>query len=416
MAGANRRSLSARTHGDIDPRMTIMNATAMRLVIPLLALAAGGTAALVFGIRQTQQILSGNPQLMAAAPSAPAAPAQNLDTRNQKTALAKAQTETAALADALAGPSPAPGSDAVPEFDVVNIEPTGETVVAGRAAPGATVELLRNGEVHDRAVADKSGQFVMVPRPLPPGNYDLTLRMTRDGKQVSSTQSVAVALEAATKERPMVALMAPDKPVKVLSQPAATTPAAGKVTIEAVETEPGGKLRVSGQAAPGATVRLYLNGSLIASATADQAGQLSVTINKGVTAGNYQVRLDDVDPGSGKVRARAEVPFNVPDATTTASIPAPAAASGRADVTAPQLAAATATTASPTASDVSSPSVVTVPKITTTTVARGDSLWRISQRALGAGQRYAVIYRANSQQIRNPNLIYPGQVFVLPAR
>ncbi|MBE7608056.1 LysM peptidoglycan-binding domain-containing protein, partial [Salmonella enterica subsp. enterica serovar 4:-:1,2] len=30
--------------------------------------------------------------------------------------------------------------------------------------------------------------------------------------------------------------------------------------------------------------------------------------------------------------------------------------------------------------------------------------------------RYAVIYRANSQQIRNPNLIYPGQVFVLPAR
>ena len=64
----------------------------------------------------------------------------------------------------------------------------------------------------------------------------------------------------------------------------------------------------------------------------------------------------------------------------------------------------------------SSPSAVIVPNITTTTVTRGDSLWRISQRALGAGQRYAVIYRANSQQIRNPNLIYPGQVFVLPAR
>ncbi|GKQ55059.1 LysM peptidoglycan-binding domain-containing protein [Bradyrhizobium sp. Ce-3] len=389
-----------------------MNATAMRLVIPLLALAAGGTAALVFGIRQTQQILSGNPQLIAAAPSAPAAPAQDQDTRNQKTALAKAQTETAALADALAGPSPAPGNDAVPEFDVVNIEPTGETVVAGRAAPGATVELLRNGEVHDRAVADKSGQFVMVPKPLPPGNYDLTLRMTRDGKQATSTQSVAVALEAATKERPMVALMTPDKPVKVLSQPAAAAPAAGKVAIEAVEAEPGGKLHISGQAAPGATVRLYLNGSLITSAIADQAGHLSVTINKGVTSGNYQVRLDDVDPGSGKVRSRAEVPFNVPDTTTTASIPASVAASGRADASAPQLAAATA----PTASDVSSPSAVTVPKITTTTVARGDSLWRISQRALGAGQRYAVIYRANSQQIRNPNLIYPGQVFVLPSR
>ncbi|MGY4474747.1 LysM peptidoglycan-binding domain-containing protein [Bradyrhizobium sp. USDA 3364] len=371
--------------------MTIMNATAMKLVVPLLALAVGGAAALVFGIRQTQQILGVDARLMTTAPSAPAAPAQDQD----KTALAKAQTEAAALANALAGPSPVLGGDALPEFDVVNIEPTGETVVAGRAPPGATVELLRNGEVHDRAVADKSGQFVMVPRPLPPGNYDLTLRITRDGKQVISKQSVAVALEAAARERPMVALMAPDKPVRLLSQPAAAAPTAGKVAVEAVETEPGGKLHVTGQAVPGATVRLYLNDSLITSATADEAGHLSVTINKGVAAGDYRVRLDDVDPGSGKVRARAEVPFNVPDRTTTASIPAAATAA---------------------ASDAGSPSAVVVPKITTTTVARGDSLWRISQRAFGAGQRYAVIYRANQQQIRNPNLIYPGQVFVVPAR
>ncbi|WP_207833794.1 LysM peptidoglycan-binding domain-containing protein [Bradyrhizobium quebecense] len=378
--------------------MTVMNVTAMRLAIPLLALAAGGTAAFIFGIHRTQQILGVNTRLMA-----PAAPAQDQD----KTALAKAQTETAALANVLAGPSATPGGTAVPEFDVVNIEPTGETVVAGRALPGATVELLRNGEVHDRAVADKSGQFVMVPRPLPPGNYDLTLRTTRDGKQVTSKQSVAVALDAATRERPMVALMAPDKPIRVLSQPAAATH--GKVAVEAVETDPGGKLHVSAQATPGATVKLYLNDSLITSATADAAGHLSVTINKGVMTGDYRIRLDDVDLGSGKVRARAEVPFNVPDTTTTASITTSTAASGRTGVTTPQLAAASTTA-------LNSPSAVVVPKITTTTVARGDSLWRISQRALGAGQRYAVIYRANMQQIRNPNLIYPGQVFVLPAR
>ncbi|PDT72451.1 peptidoglycan-binding protein [Bradyrhizobium sp. C9] len=387
--------------------MTVMNVTAMRLAIPLLALAAGGTAAFVFGIHQTQQILGVSTRLMA---TAPAAPAQDQDAAKQdKTALAKAQTETAALANALAGASPTPGGNAVPEFDVVNIEPTGAAVVAGRALPGATVELLRNGEVHDRAVADKSGQFVMVPRPLPPGNYDLTLRITHDGKQVTSRQSVAVALDAAASERPMVALMVPDKPIRVLSQPAPTSPAAGKVTVEAVETEPGGKLHVSAQAAPGATVRLYLNDSLITSATADATGHLSVTINKGVTTGDYRVRLDEVDLGSGKVRARAEVPFNASDPTTTASIPTPAAASARTDATAPQFAAATTAT-------LSSPSAVIVPKITTTTVVRGDSLWRISQRALGAGQRYAVIYRANSRQIRNPNLIYPGQVFVLPTR
>jgi nucleoid-associated protein YgaU len=61
-------------------------------------------------------------------------------------------------------------------------------------------------------------------------------------------------------------------------------------------------------------------------------------------------------------------------------------------------------------------STVVVPKITTTTVSRGDSLWRLSQVSYGAGTRYAVIYKANREQIRNPNLIYPGQVFVVPAK
>jgi nucleoid-associated protein YgaU len=47
-------------------------------------------------------------------------------------------------------------------------------------------------------------------------------------------------------------------------------------------------------------------------------------------------------------------------------------------------------------------------------VRRGDNLWQISRKLLGDGVRYTQIYEANSQQIRNPNLIYPGQVFVLP--
>jgi nucleoid-associated protein YgaU len=56
-----------------------------------------------------------------------------------------------------------------------------------------------------------------------------------------------------------------------------------------------------------------------------------------------------------------------------------------------------------------------VPKLATITVSRGDSLWRISRRALGNGTRYATVFKANREQIRNPNLIYPGQIFVLPA-
>jgi len=190
---------------------------------------------------------------------------------------------------------------------------------------------------------------------------------------------------------------------------------AGAVVVEAVESEPGGKLHVSGRARPGAAVRFYLNDSFVASVTAGADGRFAVTIKEGVAPGNYRVRLDEMESNSGAVRARAEVPFNVPDSAVTASVPAQATASKRPDTSAPQqpqLAAAAATVLP----DGGSPSAVVVPKVATTTVSRGDSLWRISRLSYGAGTRYAVIYKANREQIRNPNLIHPGQIFVLPAR
>ncbi|MBL4645439.1 MAG: LysM peptidoglycan-binding domain-containing protein, partial [Rhizobiales bacterium] len=45
---------------------------------------------------------------------------------------------------------------------------------------------------------------------------------------------------------------------------------------------------------------------------------------------------------------------------------------------------------------------------------KGDNLWSISRRLYDSGTRYTTIYSANGDQIRNPALIYPGQVFVLP--
>jgi len=81
--------------------------------------------------------------------------------------------------------------DGVPSFDIARVEPSGDTVIAGRATPGATVELLRNGKVHDRVVVDASGQFAMVPPRLPAGDSELTLRSRpRDGAPATSKQSV----------------------------------------------------------------------------------------------------------------------------------------------------------------------------------------------------------------------------------
>lgn len=52
----------------------------------------------------------------------------------------------------------------------------------------------------------------------------------------------------------------------------------------------------------------------------------------------------------------------------------------------------------------------------TYTVKSGDSLWKIAQKYLGSGSRWQEIYEMNKGTVgKNPNLIYPGQVYNLPA-
>ncbi|MGJ4932056.1 LysM peptidoglycan-binding domain-containing protein [Bradyrhizobium sp. HKCCYLS2038] len=323
-------------------------------------------------------------------------------------ALATAQQQASGLAALLAPVTPPAASSDEPSFDVVSVEPTGETVVAGRAAPGATVELLRNGEPHARVVADRAGQFSMVPSPLPAGTFELTLRARQpDGRELSSKQSVAVVVEAG-KRPATVAVIAPDQPTRVLSKPASSAPLA--VAVEAVDFEPNGNLRVSGRAKPGATVRIYINDRLVSSAVAGTDGRVAATIKDAAWAGKDRLRLDEVDGKTGAVQARAEVPLNVPEALTTASLPAAAAQGSGAAAARTQLASASPSDLKEVAASPARRGVRTI------TVSRGDSLWHISQRLLGEGTRYAVIYRANREQIRRPDLIYPGQVFVLPAK
>jgi nucleoid-associated protein YgaU len=55
-------------------------------------------------------------------------------------------------------------------------------------------------------------------------------------------------------------------------------------------------------------------------------------------------------------------------------------------------------------------------RISTKIVSRGDSLWRISRITYGDGTRYAVVYQANREKIRDPNRIYPGQIIVIPSK
>jgi len=329
-------------------------------------------------------------------------------------------------------PPPAPEQPAVkapaltpPSFDIVRVEPTGEMVIGGRGEPGADMTLLTDGKPFDTAKVGSNGQFAMVPKPLAPGPHTLTLSMkTSDGQTVPSTQNVAVDVPETKKAPLLVAKTEAGKPTQILTQNTPEASAQGTtnkavgasssdastktpdamagraiVAITVVEAEDTGTLYAAGKAAAGATVRLYLNDTYLATADVGADAAWSLKIAKGVVPGQYKVRVDDVDAATGKVLSRAEVNFDF--AAKLAEAPVAQAAE-------PQAAATVADTA-PKAS-----AAVVVDSIETATVSRGDSLWRISRKTYGSGYRYTVIHQANQEQIRDPDLIYPGQIFVLP--
>ena len=147
----------------IWPTVRIMTPISIgRVAVAFLALTAAGGAALVSGILYEKQ------------PS----------------------VETATSAATASARSPDSSDVIMPAFDVALVGRAGDAVIAGTAAPGAAVELLRNGEPLDRAIADQIGQFVMTPSRLPAGDYELTLRSRQgNGKEATSRRSVAVTVQ-----------------------------------------------------------------------------------------------------------------------------------------------------------------------------------------------------------------------------
>ena len=305
-------------------------------------------------------------------------------------------------------PDPAVGSpDSVPPtFDAVRVNAFGDLVIAGRAMPNARV-VVSDGDLEiGRAVADDRGEFVLFsPTPLAPGSYELGLVAYGPDADmpVLSEQVVVLVVPAPERDivgrdadgdedrqRPLALLSAREAlgPTMVLEAPD-TAPAAAvgqetpvparltaeppaDVAIDVVDYDEGGEVIVSGRSRPDSQVRLYLNNDLVASAEADAAGTYRLRPQQVIAPGVYELRVDQVDP-AGQVTARAATPFQRVE-------PVEAGPGERLVVVQPD-----------------------------------NNLWTIARLIYGSGFRYTVLYQANRDQIVDPDLIYPGQVFTVPA-
>ncbi|MEH7826642.1 LysM peptidoglycan-binding domain-containing protein [Gemmobacter denitrificans] len=371
-----------------------------------------------------------------------------------------------------------PAPLAAPSFDTVRITPEGEALVAGRAPVGASVALLVDGAETAQAVADGAGAFVaMFSLPASDQPRLLTMVARLDGQESVSDQSVAIepvvgpdpatVAEATTPEgaavaelaaepaaaepqAPPTAILIDDTGVQVLQGEGSTA----DLTIAAITYLPDGAVQLSGQGQPGATVRLYLDNAEIAQALVSANGSW-MKVLRDVAPGLYTLRADQLD-GSGAVTARFETPFQretiealaavikppaapgvplasgaqagatetspaaqaqpdpAPQAGTVPDTPAEPAATAAAPATPaaePDAVAATGA-AAPAATTTAEPAPA--PQPVTVTVQPGFTLWRIARDNFGDGVLYVKVFEANKDQIRDPNLIYPGQVFTVP--
>ncbi|MCR9072853.1 MAG: Ig-like domain-containing protein [Alphaproteobacteria bacterium] len=342
-----------------------------------------------------------------------------------------------------------------PSFDIVRVDPEGNAVIAGRAQPNTEVTILDGDREVGKVTSDERGEWVFLPdHQLGPGQFALTLRQEGEPDIAESDEAVVLVVPEPGRDIAGRATNEPSQPLamvlprgeasvgaaRVLQAPAAgpggssetaatgtatgdagatdqsggTAPGAqpktvqsgaepgsvgpvvsafpepskapagsdqtvasvdvkesGDVSVDVIEYDDKGQVVFGGRTEPNADVEVFIDNKPAGGATADAEGRWQLTPKEPVAPGNYSLRVDKVDEG-GKVNARVAFPF------------------------------------------VRAAPLKGLPNDRLVVIQPGNNLWVIATRVYGEGMRYVQIHDANRDQIQNPDLIFPGQVFGLP--
>lgn len=288
----------------------------------------------------------------------------------------------------------------LPSFDVVRIDKAGAAVVAGKAAANSTVTVRLDGQEIAKAQSDANGSFVALfdlPPDADPRELSL-ISVDNTGSELASADQVLIMpvvpeTDAAPKivvaNAEGVQVVKPDvKPAKIAIE--VTDKIITEVTDEAVTDKPKettlsldtivyddvGDVIVAGSSNSDDYVRVYLDNKPNNIEKVQESGQWKITLSD-VPEGIYALRVDTID-AQGTVKERVESPFKKE---------------------APETVIAS-----------------TKSKATNVTIQPGFTLWELAENRYGNGRRYVQIFEANRDLIKDPDLIYPGQIFDLPSQ
>ncbi|NOD62920.1 MULTISPECIES: LysM peptidoglycan-binding domain-containing protein [unclassified Ruegeria] len=356
---------------------------------------------------------------------------------------APVEAETTEAAEEETTPTPA----TPPVLDQIFVETDGTALLSGDAEPGSRIEVLLNGEVAHSFTVDGSGQFAeFVTIPFSDTAQGLVLQST-DGTQAtrsddyliaalpkpieeepvaeatpepeqstsneeqvaevdeteSDTNTTAQVAEPETSEPEAEAVETADLPaetpeqdqqvavlrsgeegVELVQPPVVRDTPPEQVALDTIGYSDTGDVQLTGRVQDGAAIRLYLNNRLVADLAPEQDGSWRSDL-EGIDPGVYTLRVDAVNT-DGTVLSRVETPFK------REPLDVLQAATGTAQADTPQA----------------------TPAIRSVTVQQGDTLWAISRDRFGDGVLYVRLFEANRDLIRDPDLIYPGQIFTIP--
>ena len=279
----------------------------------------------------------------------------------------------------------------------------------------------------------------------------------------TETASTDVATpEAKADKAPATVILADEDGVRVLQDgaPSAAKPA---VTIDTISYSSNGDVILGGRGQAGNFVRIYLDNQFLATSKIAADGYWALELSD-IEPGIYTLRVDELN-AAGDVVSRAETPFKREAAEELAELMAAGTETEEPSAEGPSESAAETqvvdaealASVEPEAADDPQPeevvtqeevnvqaevaelnpqgeqssdggslavegqpadtaSVLRTPskKFRVRTVQPGSTLWAIAKESYGAGIEYFKVFEANKERIRDPDLIYPGQVFEIP--
>ena len=308
---------------------------------------------------------------------------ESAETTEQEAVVAEA-TEPATEAEAITPTVSTSDTEGAVETDTqtVDAEPAvaeaaeqdAETAVAVAAEEDAETTVAEaTGEEADTAVAEATGEEADTAE----------VAVTEEKAATSAAEdTAAVATEDDTAEAPAqeaapAVLLVDDSGVNVLQPADASPEALAQLSIAAITYAEDGAVFLTGFS-PAGFLRVYINNKQVVVLEIPEPGEWKAELVD-VAPGVYTLRVDQVD-ADGKVVQRVETPFKREE---------------------PEKVVAVAQTRKP--------------LVSLEVVQPGSTLWAISREAYGSGVLFVRIFEANRDQIRNPDLIYPGQIFELPA-